>query len=205
MMSKPDGVRIGVFGGTFDPPHIGHLILASEAQAQLSLEIVLWVLTSRPPHKRDQALTPIDDRIELLLAAIEDQPRFQLSRVDIDRPAPHYAFETMANLHRKYPFSHLTYLMGADSLRDLPIWHRPRDFINGCDGLGIMRRPGATFDLTSLEELIPGLTSKIYWFDVPLLEISSTFIRARVRQRLPYCYYVTPSVAHLIQTRKLYQ
>ena len=81
--------RIGIFGGTFDPPHFGHLILAAEAQFQLHLDVLYFVLTPDPPHKQDQYLSEIDDRIAMLTAAIEGNDGFELSRVDIDRPGPH--------------------------------------------------------------------------------------------------------------------
>ncbi|MCX8025419.1 MAG: adenylyltransferase/cytidyltransferase family protein, partial [Thermanaerothrix sp.] len=91
--------RLGIFGGTFDPPHVGHLILASEAADQLHLDRVLWVLTPDPPHKRGQPITPLAIRLKLVMAAIQEDPLFELSRVEIDRPGPHYAVDTLRILH----------------------------------------------------------------------------------------------------------
>src|SRR5512134_3010613 len=104
-------MRLGIFGGTFDPPHLGHLILAAEAQAQLGLERILWVLTPFPPHKTDQQVTSLGDRLDLLAAALDDDPAFELCRVDIDRPPPHYAVDTVGLLHAQYPQARLVYLM----------------------------------------------------------------------------------------------
>ena len=122
--------RIGIFGGTFDPPHFGHLILAVEAQYQLELDTLLFVLTPDPPHKQDHRLTALDDRIAMLSAAIEGVAGFALSRVDIDRPGPHFTADTMALLREQYPGDVLIYLMGGDSLEGLLVdWDRPGEFV----------------------------------------------------------------------------
>jgi nicotinate-nucleotide adenylyltransferase len=107
-------MRLGILGGTFDPPHIGHLVLASEAQAQLDLGQVLWVLTPSPPHKQDQPITPLQHRQDMLLAALGDDPSFRFSRVDIERKPPHYAVDTVQLLQARYPDAELVYLMGGD-------------------------------------------------------------------------------------------
>ena len=96
-------MRLGIFGGTFDPPHVGHLILATEAQYQLRLERVLWVLTPCPPHKAGQSISSVDERFELLYASLEGNPDFELSRADLDRPPPHYAVDTVELLRKAYP------------------------------------------------------------------------------------------------------
>jgi nicotinate-nucleotide adenylyltransferase len=88
--------RIGLFGGTFDPPHLGHLILASEAQFQLELTRLFWTLTPEPPHKQDQAITPIEHRLAMVNLAIADNPSFEISRAELDRPGPHYALDTIS-------------------------------------------------------------------------------------------------------------
>ena len=107
-------MRLGVFGGTFDPPHIGHLILAAEALDQLQLDKVLWLLTPFPPHKISQSITPLLQRLQMLQAALVDEPRFELSRLDIDRPPLHYAVDTLALLRQNVPSAQLVYLMGED-------------------------------------------------------------------------------------------
>ncbi len=94
---------IGIFGGTFDPPHIGHLILAAEAQAQFSLNRLLWVLTLDPPHKQRQSITPIRHRLAMVKLALADAPEFELSTVDIDRPGPHFAVDTVRIIAAQNP------------------------------------------------------------------------------------------------------
>ncbi len=197
--------RLGVFGGTFDPPHLGHLILADEAQSQLCLEQVLWILTPDPPHKEGQMLTALEHRLDMLAAAISSNPSFHISRVDIDRSPPHYAVDTVKLLAETYPRDELVYLMGGDSLHDLPTWHDPRQFVYACDGMGVMRRPGVRVVLNSLEKTLPGLTQKVRFIDAPLLEISSSDIRSRAAQGKPIRYYVPAAVYQIIRERKLYQ
>jgi len=128
-------MNFGIYGGTFDPPHIGHLILAAEAQAQLELERILWVLTP-PSHKPDRRITSTAIRLEMLLAAIAGNPVFELSRVDLDRHRRINAVDTVHLLRQTYPQAGLVYLMGGDSLRDLPTWVRPQEFLVACDAIG---------------------------------------------------------------------
>jgi nicotinate-nucleotide adenylyltransferase len=199
------GLRLGILGGTFDPPHAGHLILADEACSSLKLDRLLWVLTSKPPHKRSQPVTPLELRLQMLDAAIKGNPRFQLSRVDIDRTPPHYAVDTLKILKDQYPSETLIYLMGGDSLRDLPKWHDPNGFLSAADGLGVMRRPGIDLDLQELEQTLPGLLKKMVFFETPLLEISSTRIRRMVAEDGPFRYYLLPAVYSIIRKSKLYQ
>ncbi len=197
--------RLGIFGGTFDPPHLGHLILAAEAQSQLCLEQVLWILTPYPPHKEGLQLTEFDHRLDLLVAAISDNPAFQISRVDIDRPAPHYAVDTVRLLAETNPRDELIYLMGGDSLHDLPAWHQPQLFIEACDAIGVMRRPGDGVDMDYLERVLPGISHKVSIIDTPLIEIASSDIRLRVSQGKPVRYYLPAPVYQIIQEKKLYQ
>ncbi len=105
---------LGLFGGTFDPPHIGHLILASEAYAQLGLERLLWVLTPDPPHKQGQTISALEQRLAMVKLAIQDNPDFQLSTVELDRPGPHFALDTVRIIAEQNPACDLVYLMGGD-------------------------------------------------------------------------------------------
>jgi nicotinate-nucleotide adenylyltransferase len=197
--------RLGIFGGTFDPPHVGHLILATEAQYQLQLERVLWVLTPYPPHKAGQSISPVDERFQLLSASLEDNPDFELSRVDLDRPAPHYAVDTVALLRKTYPAAELVYLMGGDSLADLPTWHTPQAFVQVCDEIGVMQRPRRAYNLPDLEMILPGLTRRVRFIQAPLLEISSSRLRHRIAEGQPCRYYFLPRVYQIIQERGLYR
>jgi nicotinate-nucleotide adenylyltransferase len=198
-------MRLGIFGGTFDPPHVGHLILATEAQFQLQLERVLWVLTPWPPHKAGQSITPVDERFELLRTSLDGNPEFELSRVDLDRPPTHFAVDTVNLLRKIYPAAELVYLMGGDSLADLPNWHTPQAFVQTCDEIGVMQRAGREFNLPDLEVILPGLTARVRIIQAPLLEISSSRLRRRIAEGQPCRYYFLPAVYRLIQERGLYR
>ena len=196
---------IGIYGGTFDPPHLGHLILAAEALSQLRLTHLLWVLSPEPPHKPERKLTALPHRLEMLRRALADNPRFELSTVEMDRPGPHYTLETLEILAGQYPAANLVLLIGGDSLRDLPGWHRPLDILAACHSLGVMRRPGDSIDIESLEQQLPGLQAKLRFVEAPQLEISSSMIRSRVLQGGHYRYYLPPDVYAYIESEKLYR
>ena len=196
---------IGIFGGTFDPPHLGHLILAAEACTQLGLERLLWVLTPDPPHKQGQSIVPIEHRLKMVQLAITGNPQFELSTVDLIRPGPHYALDTVQILAGQNPGKKLVYLMGGDSLRDLPAWHRPADFVSACDLIGVMRRPGDTVDLAELEKILPGLASKVRFVKAPLLDIAAHEIRRRVAEGKPFRYFLSGQVYTYIIKHNLYR
>jgi nicotinate-nucleotide adenylyltransferase len=141
----------------------------------------------------------------MVKAAIEGNPVFKLSRVEIDRHPPHYAVDTVALLRAQYPEAELIYLMGGDSLRDLPAWHRPVEFVHACQALGVMNRPGVRVNIEYLEEQIPGIVKKILLFEAPLLEISASQIRQRVANGKPIRYFVPEAVHALICEYSLYR
>lgn len=198
-------MKVGIFGGTFDPPHVGHLILAQEAQAQLKLDTVLWVVTPIPPHKPKQKISPIHDRVSMVLLAITGNRYFKLSRVDIDRQPPHYAVDTVRMLREKSPSDDFYYLMGADSLNDLPDWHDPIQFVKLCHGIGVMGRYGEEWNNTKLESAIPGLTAKLHFLATPIIEISGSELRKRVGKSEQIRYYVPDMIDQYILNHKLYQ
>ena len=199
------GERIGIFGGTFDPPHLGHLILASEARAQLRLTRLLWVLTSIPPHKLNQPISPLEDRLSMLRLAVSDEPAFLVSRVDIDRPGPHYTVDTLKLLAEQNIGATMILLLGGDSLHDLVTWHQPAELVAACDEIGVMRRPDISIDLSGLEKELPGITAKIRFVDAPLLEIASHEIRRRAAIGEPFRYYIPTGVYDYIMEKGLYK
>jgi nicotinate-nucleotide adenylyltransferase len=198
-------MRLGIFGGTFDPPHIGHLVLAAEAHFQLDLERVLWLLTPHSPLKLDRQIHATEARVEMLAAALTGNPSFEISRADIDYPAPHYAVDTMERLHNQHPHHEIVYLMGGDSLRDLPSWHKPQEFVKSCDLLGVMRRPGDAVNLEQLEAVLPGLSARVRFVEAPLLEISASDVRRRIAEGLPFRYFLPEDVYRLIVEREWYR
>lgn len=196
---------LGIFGGTFDPPHLGHLILAAEALNQLKLTRLLWVLTPQSPLKVGQELTALNHRLEMLKRAISATPEFELSTLEFERPGPHYTIETLGLLQEKYPSTRLVLLIGGDSLRDLPVWNRPQEIITALSAFGVMRRPNDNLDLEHLEQLYPGLSAKIRFVDAPQLEISASTIRQRIANGGHFRYYLPSAVYDYIQQNKLYR
>jgi nicotinate-nucleotide adenylyltransferase len=191
-------MRIGIFGGTFDPPHNAHLALAMEAYYQLELERVLWVLTPNPPHKQKRVITSILLRAQMVKAAIASNPVFELSEIEINRPGPHYSLDTLRLLEDRKPEAELFYLIGGDSLQELPTWYQPEELLRICAGLGVMRRPGEEVDLDVLEDHLSGIRDKVFFIDTPLLDISSREIRKRIRCGMPFRYYLPTDVYRLI-------
>jgi nicotinate-nucleotide adenylyltransferase len=196
---------IGLFGGTFDPPHVGHLILSAEAGAQLGLDRLLWVLTRDPPHKQGLPITILEHRLAMVKLAIMDNPKFELSTLEIDRPGPHFALDTVYYIADQNPSAEIAYLMGGDSLRDLPAWHQPAELVSALHCIGVLRRPGDSIDLLSLEKFIPGLTAKVRYLDAPLLDISAHEIRDRIVHGRPFRYFLLPAVYDYIMEHNLYR
>jgi nicotinate-nucleotide adenylyltransferase len=197
-------MRIGIFGGTFDPPHLGHLILAAEAVDQAHLDKLLWVLTPDPPHKQGAIISTVEHRLAMVQAMVKRDSHFELSDIEMRRPGPHFALDTMIALHRDYPEDELLYVIGGDSLRDLPSWHKPAELIEVCDGIIVLQRPGAIADTTTIYQNYPGLKDKLSFLDAPEVEISAANIRQRAKQGHAYWHYVIPEVARYIEEKGLY-
>ncbi len=195
---------IGLFGGTFDPPHLGHLALCRAAFDQLGLQRLLWLLTPDPPHKQGQSITPLSHRLAMVELALNSTP-FELSHIELKRPGPHYTLDTVNLMAEQNPGANLIYLMGSDSLNDLPSWHRPTDLVSALHYIGVMRRPGETPDLPALERLLPGLTAKIHFVEAPPVDISASDIRGRAQAGGPFSDLVPPGVAEYIREHHLYQ
>jgi nicotinate-nucleotide adenylyltransferase len=197
---------LGIFGGTFDPPHLGHLILAAEAREQLQLTRVLWVLTPQPPHKPQRQITDVRQRAEMLRAMLADAaPAFELSTLELDRPGPHYTIDTLHLLQAQYPAAALTLLIGGDSLRDLPTWYRSMEIVRAVAAFGVMRRPGDALEIERLEKIYPGLEAKLQLVNAPQLEIASSTIRQRIADGGHYQYFLHPQVYDYIQRNHLYR
>ncbi|HRQ23958.1 MAG TPA: nicotinate-nucleotide adenylyltransferase [Anaerolineales bacterium] len=197
--------RIGLFGGTFDPPHIGHLILAGEAVSQFKLDRLLWALTPDPPHKQENPITPLEYRLPMLQSAITDNPVFELSRLEIDRPGPHYMIDTVRLLAEQEADAEIYLLIGGDSLSELPAWRLPADLVSAVSKIGVMRRPGDFTDLSALEAKLPGITDKVHFIDALLQPVSSRELRRRIAAGEMYRYYLPPAVYEYIETHHLYR
>jgi len=197
-------MRIGVLGGTFDPPHYAHLMLAEQARDQLSLDRLLWVPAADPPHKRNEVGTDIEHRLAMVRLAIEDNPSFSLSLVDVERPGPHYTVDMLSILHNQYPGGTFYFLVGSDSLRDLPTWHRPDELVT-LTHFAVLKRSGVEVDLDQVISSLPGLAGRITLIDAPCVEIAASDIRSRVWEKRSIRYFVPPAVVRYIEERGLYR
>ena len=198
-------MRLGILGGTFDPIHIGHLILAEEAYDQLGLDQVLLAPAADPPHKREQGKSPAGHRVRMVELAIADNPHLALSRIDVDRPGPHYTLDMVRLLSEQYgPGVGLYFLMGLDSLADLPTWHRPLELMQECH-LVAFSRPDAGFNWDALEAALPGVRQRVIRLSMPELQISGSDLRERARQGRSLRYLVLPQVEQYIGERQLYR
>jgi nicotinate-nucleotide adenylyltransferase len=198
-------MRIGIFGGTFDPPHLGHLILAEEAKYQLHLDTVLWVLTPLPPHKQNQTITPVEKRISMVRISIEDNESFIFSDVEIKKPPPYYSVDTVDLLRKNNPKAKLIFLMGADALRGLTKWKQVDAFVKTCNEIGVMLRPGTKLDLSILEKEIPDVIPKLRFIHAPMIEISSHEIRRRIIAGEPVRYFLKKEVYGFIKGKHIYK
>ncbi len=203
------GARYGILGGTFDPPHIGHLALAQEAAARLRLDRVWFLPAADPPHKRGRALTAARDRAAMVELAIAGDERFGLDRADLDRPGPSYTVDTLDILRARWgPEAWIGFIIGWDMLLYLPEWHDPAGVLARLDALIVARRPGIPDEaaaIARLEAALPGLRERLTPLDAPQLEISSTWLRERVAAGLPVRYLTPDPVRSYISRRGLYR
>lgn len=203
-MTGGEPFRIGVLGGTFDPPHYGHLALAETARVQLALAQVLFVPAGNPPHKPNCPLSPAGHRTAMVEVAIADNLAFHLSRVDLDRPGPHYTVDMLALLREQYPGAAFYFLMGSDSLAEFLIWRDPAGIVRQAF-LVVMERPGWQADIEALVREVPGIRERLIWLDAPRLDLSASDLRRRVQRGLPIRYLVPPAVETYIRMHRLYQ
>lgn len=196
---------IALYGGTFDPPHLAHLILAAEAQSQLALPCIFWLPAPQPPHKIGQLITPLQHRLAMLRLMIAGLPGFEISDVEMSRPGPHYTIETLQVLRGQHPAADFALLIGGDSLRDFLLWRQPHAIVAACRFIGVMRRLGDDIQLDALEEKLPGIREKVRFVNAPQLEISSSELRRRIAAGEHYRHYLSPDVYRYIEEHHLYR
>ena len=196
-------MRLGILGGTFDPPHFGHLRLATAALTQLELDQVLFVPVGVQPLKHDERSSAPEHRARMVELAIAAEPRFALSRVDLDRPGPHYTVDLLAIIQRQYPGAALCFIMGEDSLSDLLRWRDPARVLQ-LARLAVLRRPGYEPDWVALDRALPNLRARIEWIDHPEIGISASDIRQRVQHGLPIESLVPAPVSAYLVAQHLY-
>lgn len=196
--------KIGILGGTFDPPHIGHLLLAEYTREALDLDSVLFVPAGLQPLKPDTRQM-VEHRLNMVKLAIADNRNFAISRVDLDREGPHYTADTVPLVQAEYPDAQLHFLMGGDSLHDFPKWGRPME-IARIARLAVMRRSDEAVSADMHADTLPELSNYVDMIDTPLLSIwlSSTHIVERLQSGQSVRYLVPDNVLHYIQENELY-
>jgi len=199
---EQSGLKIGIIGGTFDPIHIGHLIIAEDARFRLSLDKVLFVPAGHPPHKPDKPISDVRHRAAMVEAAIEGNPDFELFRFEIDSPKPSYTVYTLEALLDIYKGAELFFIMGADSLAEITTWHNPDRIVQLCR---IVAAERFGFDREKVLGALPeSYRGSVIFLDTPIVEISSTEIRRRAASGESFRYLVPKGVEEYIMRNALY-
>ena len=201
--------RIGMLGGTFDPIHAGHLGLARVALDQLGLDRILFVPAGRPPHKRGRPITGAEDRLAMVELAIADEPRFEVTRIEIDRPGPSYTADTAEALVARpasdVDLTELTIILSAETFADLPSWHDAARLLR-LARIAVAPRPGHPVPTPGwLAQRLPGFADRVAVLEGPHLDISASDIRARVAAGRSIKHLVPPPVAAYIEAHHLYR
>jgi nicotinate-nucleotide adenylyltransferase len=197
------GRRIGILGGTFNPPHLGHLVMAQEALGQLGLDRVVLMPVAAPPHKEALDDPGAEERFELCRLATAKDERFAVSRLELDRGGPSYTVDTLREIHASAPGDDLTFIVGGDMAHSLPTWREPEAVLE-LASLGVAERTGAARQ--DILDRLAGLASdRIRFFDMPRIDISSTAVRRRVAEGRPIRYLVPDEVAHRIGEKGWYR
>jgi nicotinate-nucleotide adenylyltransferase len=196
-------LRVGILGGAFNPPHIGHLVCAQEALLKLELDRVLFVPVGEAPHRELQEDPGADARLEMVELAIADDDRFAVSRIEIDREGPSYTMDTLAQLHEAAPDDELFLILGGDQAAALASWHEPEKVLESATVAVFERMSWGRNAIVIKIGRLPG-AERVRYLDMPLIQVSSSAIRRRVREGLPIRYLVLDKVVEYIATNELY-
>jgi len=194
--------RIGLLGGTFDPIHLGHLIIASEIFHRMKLYEIRFIVAPRPPHKNGIQASD-RDRIAMVTSAIEADPRFVIDLIEFERTGPSYTIDTLRSFRDRAPHDEIFFIMGEDSLRDFPSWDSPEGIVE-IARIAVATRPGVSVDLEAIFRTIPTARGRISIVATPEVAISSTAIRKRLREGVPITYLVPEPVEQHIERQGLY-
>jgi nicotinate-nucleotide adenylyltransferase len=195
--------RLGLLGGTFNPPHIGHLVCATQALAALELDRVLFVPVHEPPHKEMETDPGVDHRVQMCRLAVAGEDRLEVSLIDAEVPGPSYTVDTLSRLHDRCPGAQLTFIVGGDMALSLPAWREPAAILS-LASLGVAEREGVR--RADIAERLADLgTENVRFFDMPRLDVSSSLIRRYVAAGRPIRHLVPEAVAGYISREGLYR
>jgi nicotinate-nucleotide adenylyltransferase len=197
--------RVGLLGGTFNPPHLGHLVCAQEACVALELDRVVFVPAGVPPHKEVESEPGIEHRVAMCEAAVAGDERFSVSRSDVDRAGPAYTAELLRDLREASPDDELWFIVGGDMAHSLPAWHEP-EAVLALARLAVAEREGVRrADIVDRLAVLPGAAERVDFFDMPRLDISSSLLRRRAAAGGPLRYLVPDAVARYVEREGLYR
>ena len=196
-------MRVGILGGAFNPPHVGHLVCAQEAVVQLELEKVVFMPVGEAPHREIEDDPGVEARLEMVELAAGDDGRFETSRMEIDRAGPSYTADTLRDLRSQSPDDELFLILGGDQAAALPRWHEPETVLSLATVAVVERSNWSRNAIGITIGRLPG-AERIRYLDMPVMQISSSSIRRRVREGLPIRYLVPDKVATYIETNGLY-
>lgn len=197
--------RLGIMGGTFDPIHYGHLVAAEMARSKFNLSKVLFIPSGTPPHKDRSDISDAGLRFEMIKRAIQDNPAFDISALELERKGPSYTVDTLRVLRCTWPNHELYFITGTDALREIFSWREAEEILMMTEFIGAAR-PGfdASDFLIQVQQEHPEIQGRIHYLEVPALAISSTDIRARVKHGQPIRYLLPEPVRLFIQQHGLY-
>ena len=197
--------RIGILGGTFNPPHLAHLVCAQEAHDQLALDRVIWMPTNVPPHKELEADPGAQVRLELCRRAVSGDDRFEVSSLELDRGGPSFTVDTLRALSDQAPEDELIFIAGGDMARSLPSWREPEQVL-ALATFAVAERAGAgRRDIADRLSSLTGGAAKVQFFAMPRIDVSSSDVRRRVAENRPIRYLVPDPVAEEIEALGLYR
>ncbi|WP_040394711.1 nicotinate-nucleotide adenylyltransferase [Centipeda periodontii] len=197
--------RIGIMGGTFDPIHMGHLITAEMVRCAVPLDEVLFIPSARPPHKDGTRAASPEDRLAMTKRAVQENPHFSVSDIELKRDGLSYTVDTIAELQSRSHGATLFFITGADAMNDLYLWHEPKRLLRSCQFIVATRQGVPLDELLLAEKFTAEERSHIQVLPTPHLEIASSTIRARIREGLSIRYLVPRTVEEYIEKRGLYR
>ncbi len=196
-------MRLGIYGGAFNPPHHGHLVAAQEAHVQLELDLVLWIPVGEAPHRTIEADPGRDARFEMVELAIAADERFRASRMEIEREGPSYTVDTLRELRAREPDAELFLILGGDQALALPTWHEPEEVLSLAT-IAVFERGSSNRNAIAIKVARLRGAERLRFLDMPRIDISSTMVRRRAGAGRPIRYLVPDKVASFIGAQSLY-
>ena len=197
-------MRIGILGGSFNPPHLGHLVMAQEAHAQLGLDKVVFMPVATPPHKELDGDPGPEARYELCRLAVAKDERLEVSRLELDRGGPSYTVDTLRAIHERSPRDELIFIVGGDMAHSLPAWREPEEVLRLAT-LAIAERESIRRDDIAEQLRSLGEPDRFRFFEMPRIDVSSSLVRRRVRASQPIRYLVPDDVVRVVGARGYYR